>query len=57
MEKEELLEKIKEIAPQGKVSCRAARQLAEKLGIHPSEVGKVCNDANIKIIACELGCF
>ena len=57
MEKEELLEKIKEIAPQGKISCSDAHKLAEKMGIHPIEVGKVCNDANIKILGCELGCF
>lgn len=55
--KEELIQKLKDIAPQGRISCSDARQLADKLNIHPSEVGKACNEANIKICACEIGCF
>ena len=57
MDEKELLEKLKELAPQGRISCSEARQLAEKLNVHPSEVGKACNEAKIKIYACELGCF
>lgn len=57
MDEKELLKILQEIAPQGKISCVAARELAEKLGVHPSEVGKVCNEYRIKILACELGCF
>jgi len=53
----ELLERIKELAPDGTITCREARELAEKLGIPASKVGKVCSDARIKITACELGCF
>jgi len=57
LEEKILLEKLKVLAPQGKISCQEARQLAEQLEIHPSEVGKACNEAKIKIYACELGCF
>lgn len=57
MEAKELTLKLKELAPAGKISCVEARQLAEKMGIHYSEVGKACNEAKIKIFACELGCF
>jgi len=57
MEEQELLEKLKELAPKGRISCAEARQLAEKLNIHPSKVGKACDAAKIKINACELGCF
>lgn len=57
MDEKLLVEKLKEIAAQGKISCQEARQLAEQLEIHPSEVGKACNEAKIKIYACELGCF
>lgn len=53
----DLLAKIREAAPDGAISCQEARELAEKLGIHPSQVGRVCTEANIKIYACELGCF
>ncbi|MEQ8201509.1 MAG: hypothetical protein ABRQ24_08845 [Syntrophomonadaceae bacterium] len=54
---EKLLEKIKELAPDGAITCREARELAEKMGIPAVKVGKVCNEARIKINACELGCF
>ena len=57
MDAKELTLKLKELAPEGKISCVEARQLAEKMGIHYSEVGKACNEAKIKIFACELGCF
>ena len=57
MEGKELLEKLKELAPQGRISCSEARELAEKLKLNPSEIGKACDEAKIKIHACELGCF
>ncbi|NLN86053.1 MAG: hypothetical protein GX133_00330 [Syntrophomonadaceae bacterium] len=57
MDKELLLEKIKELAPDGSITCLEARELAENLGIPASQVGKVCSEAPIKITACELGCF
>lgn len=57
MEDKKLIEKLKELAPNGKISCSDARELAEKLDVHPGEVGKACNEAKIKIFACELGCF
>jgi hypothetical protein len=57
LEDKDLIAKLKELAPQGKISCTEARQLAEKLEIHPADIGKACNEAKIKIYACELGCF
>lgn len=57
MDEKELIQKLRDLAPQGKISCSEARQLAEKLEIPYGEVGKACNEAKIKIFACELGCF
>lgn len=57
MEKKDVLAKIIDRCPNSKISCVEARQLAEELQIDPREVGRVCNEAGIKIIACELGCF
>ena len=57
VEEKELIEKLKDLAPQGRISCSDARQLAEKLEIPYGVVGKACNEAKIKIFACELGCF
>ncbi|MCX5780762.1 MAG: hypothetical protein NTV45_08105 [Firmicutes bacterium] len=57
METQELMLKLIEIAPDGKISCTQARELAEKLGVQSSAIGKACNEAKIKIYSCELGCF
>ncbi len=56
-DKDKLVERLKEIAPQGRISCEAARKLAEELDISPREVGQACDEVNIRICACELGCF
>ncbi len=39
------------------LTCGAAHEIAEKLGISLGEIGKICNEDNIKIKACQLGCF
>ncbi|HPF19732.1 MAG TPA: hypothetical protein PLC88_00170 [Syntrophomonas sp.] len=57
METKEIIEKIKELAPQGKISCADARQLAEKTNIEYGQIGKLCDEAGVKIYGCALGCF
>lgn len=57
MDTKEIIEKIKELAPQGRISCADARQLAEKLNLESAQVGKACDEAKIKVCGCELGCF
>lgn len=58
MEEKDICKALLEKAPEGgRISCAEARELADKLGVHPSEIGKACNVINVKIVACELGCF
>lgn len=57
MENKEIIEKIKALAHQGRISCADARQLAEKLNLEYRQIGKACDEAGIKISGCELGCF
>ncbi len=40
-----------------KLTCASALQLARQLGVKPSEVGAMCNEHNIRISNCQLGCF
>lgn len=40
-----------------KLTCAGAFSIAEKFGIKPLEVGNICNDRNIRICNCQLGCF
>ncbi|TYO94757.1 hypothetical protein [Desulfallas thermosapovorans] len=55
------IEKIKtallNAAKDGKLSCTAARKLAEELGVAPREIGQMADELKIKIYGCELGCF
>ena len=54
---EEVILRIKDVSKNGKVSCRAAHKVARDLEVSVREVGKLINTLNLKIIACELGCF
>ena len=40
-----------------KLACAAAFTVADKFGVNPSEIGSICNDRNIRICHCQLGCF
>ncbi len=41
----------------GCIACGTARGMASRLGIRIREIGKLLNHLNIRIRACELGCF
>lgn len=39
------------------LSCAEAFKLAEKFSVDIMEIGQCCNQAGIKIVQCQLGCF
>ncbi|QRN84686.1 hypothetical protein JR334_06745 [Clostridia bacterium] len=49
--------KIKEKSKQGRISCKLAQEIGDELALPYSEVGKRCEVLDIKISACQLGCF
>lgn len=53
----EIQARIQAAAPNGKIPCAAAFQLAQELSLTRSRLGELLNDLNIKIIQCQLGCF
>ncbi len=57
MNEEEVKNRIRAAAPEGKMPCAAAFRLAEELGISRKELGNLLNELKIKIIQCQLGCF
>ncbi len=57
MTQEELKNRIRAAAPEGKIACAAAFSLAEDLKISRQEMGNLLNELRIKIIQCQLGCF
>ncbi|HOV78953.1 MAG TPA: hypothetical protein PK728_02510 [Bacillota bacterium] len=54
---QEVLKAVEKTAKDGRITCSAARKLAEELKVGPRVVGGACNQLKIKIKACELGCF
>ena len=54
---EKILNAVKEAAIENELTCAEAEALAEKLGCERQEVGNAANEAKIKIVGCQLGCF
>ena len=40
-----------------RVTCAEAFEIAKKFDAAVAEVGRICNENNIKICKCQLGCF
>jgi hypothetical protein len=57
MDQERIKKEIEQAAQDGVLTCHDARALAEQLGVPYGDVGKACNELDIKVRACELGCF
>ncbi|MDD3653903.1 MAG: hypothetical protein PHO01_06940 [Desulfotomaculaceae bacterium] len=53
----ELLEAVKKVSKDGRISCHEARKLANELNIPKKNVKLAADELKIKIYACELGCF
>ena len=54
---EALRKALTERAPEGRISCQEAWQVAEETGLEYAEVGAACNELGIRIHSCQLGCF
>ncbi len=52
-----VLEKTFKDGEKVKLACAAAFTIADQFGVNPSEIGSICNDRNIRICHCQLGCF
>ena len=60
-EQNEIIEAIigaaKDIEGKKKLACAQAFELAGRLNVSLSRIGEVCNDNDIRICSCQLGCF
>ena len=57
MSRDEIKERIRAAAPEGKIACPAAFRLATELGLSRKDLGELLNELKIKITQCQLGCF
>jgi hypothetical protein len=48
---------IAKAARKGNISCRWLLGTAKRLGVRPVRLGRLCDRMNIRIRACQLGCF
>ena len=55
--KEELRQEMLRRAVEGRLSCAAARKIAEELNIPYRDVGEAADQLGIRINDCQLGCF
>ncbi len=57
MNRENVVQKIREAAVENRLTCTHAHELAQMLNVPLSEIGRICNELHIKISGCQLGCF
>jgi hypothetical protein len=57
MERDKVIEAIKQRATDNHISCAVCFQIAEKFGISKRELGKLLDKLGIKVIQCQLGLF
>ena len=55
--KEKLIASVKKASGDGRLTCEKAHELGKDLDVPLQEIGAVCNELNIKIKDCQLGCF
>jgi hypothetical protein len=57
MEENKIIKAIRSAAVNNRLSCEKAHELSSLLDVPLREIGAVCNDLNIRIASCQLGCF
>jgi len=54
---EELQEKLRQAAPEGKISCSRAHSFAHDQSIELEKMNLLLDLCNIRLKECQLGCF
>lgn len=57
MDENLVIEKLKNTAENGRITCPQALKIAEETGFSPKRIGFFLNKLKIKIVGCQLGCF
>lgn len=52
-----VLERAQETDGIKKLACGEAFKLAREFQVETIEIGRICNQQNIRIFKCQLGCF
>ncbi len=57
LKQDRLKERINAEAEDQKLPCAKAFAIAAEFAVSNAEVGKICNEIDVKIVSCQLGCF
>ncbi len=53
----QLRESIRALARDGKVPCKRLFELAAEAGASIGLIGRLCDEMDLRVAACQLGCF
>ena len=54
---EAVLEAANQVDGKNRLNCTQAFELAGKFGVAIGQIGRICNENNVRISNCQLGCF
>lgn len=57
MDRDKIVDEIQKASEKKRLSCEKAHELSRLLEVPPQEIGEICNELNIRIASCQLGCF
>lgn len=57
MDEGELKKIILQKQSNGRISCKAACDIADETGVSQRDIGRLIDELHIKIHSCQLGCF
>ncbi len=56
-DRQQIVELLKGKSVNNRIGCAKLREIAQENGLQSRDLGKIAKENNIKIVACELGCF
>lgn len=57
MEREKIIEAVKQRAKEDRIPCAVCFYIAEEYAISKRELGKLLNELGIKVVQCQMGLF
>jgi len=52
-----VLDRSKEVDGRRTLTCAQALSLAVEMGVEPIRIGRICDQENVHLGSCQLGCF
>jgi hypothetical protein len=56
-DEDQIRQSIEHAVAHGRVACELLLELAERTATPPKRIGQLCDEMDIRISNCQLGCF